>query len=269
MTTGFLRGFLLLSAESFADSIRRKTTIVVLALTALTALFIDRCTGAMTGVIEWNGELMNLEDLGPVVGIPIFVMVSLTVLMLSALLSADSLARPLEDGEISIWLARPVSRESYALSRLCGSLGLAVGVAVLLLGSSSLLLYTRQGLPLGPALEGGVACALGALVTGAFSMSISLSVSRIATVTLMLAGIGLVVVSNFLDLLGAELSGWFGAIAHFGPPLAASILHAVAPWTSSVSFEGDHGEAMARLLVWAAAGVLLLVLRFRRIEIPG
>ena len=109
----------------------------------------------------------------------------------------------------------------------------------------------------------------GCVVMAAFSMLCSLFVNRIATLLFVVMLVGAVVVANLMGIFGIDANVGFTWLDRWGPPLGSSIAVALAPW------RGIEVPALIlfgigfRLVAWIAIAVAALVIRFRRLEIPG
>ena len=160
-----------------------------------------------------------------------------------------------------------MGRGSFALARLAGALTIALVTAVVLLGGTATFLQLRSGLPLEPALVGGLACTLGMVAMSSLAMWVSLYLGRVGTVLLVFSAVATVSVANGFGLAGSEPSGLLGAVDRFGPPLATSLALAVASWIPQLSLPASAWEVSARLLVWAGGGVALLCMGFARREL--
>jgi hypothetical protein len=144
---------------------------------------------------------------------------------------------------------------------------IAWGSGVVVLGAAALLMHARSDLPFGPALRGGLGCALSALVVAALTMAASLWLPRLAALLLLLALVPWIFVLNGLGFAGIELEGPLNrSLQLLGPPLLTVILEGVMAWTPGLAFEGGPA-ALVRLAVWGAIGVALLVAAFRRTEL--
>ena len=121
----------------------------------------------------------------------------------------------------------------------------------------------------GPALrdEQAAACAAGALIVSALAATLSLFLPQIATVLLVLVGVGWVASVNLLVRFEVGVGPVAAAVDRLGPPLATAILAALAPWVESAAHSGGILDLSLRLGVWAAAGSGLLWLAFRRADL--
>ena len=266
MTPSAGRVFLALAREALADAVRRRIVPLIAAMAVLSLFFVDSCTSC-SPQIESQGHPVELPDLAGMLGLVVIVVLGLWTQVLAGVLASDHLAEPLADGSATLALARPVSRGGYALSRLAGVLALSFATGAVLLASTALLLSLRQGLAPGPALAAGLACALGCISVGGLAMAASLYLPRVATALLVFALVWGVALVNAVGQAGAELRGLLGAVDRFGPPLASSMIVALAPWLDSATVSGAGADVALRGLGWAAASVGLLVLAFRRLEL--
>lgn len=267
MRAGPARTLWLFAREAFADALRRRLVLMLALMTGSTLLFLQRCTAAFTGNVEVNGRQVALEQLGPAVGVPLFAILALGTAVLGAILAGEELERPVGTGEASLWLARPVSRDAYALGRLVGALGLALGSGLAALAAAAVLLHQRQGLELLPAVRGAGVCALGTVAASALAMALSVWIPRLAATF----GVGLLFAASasmdVFSLAGHALEGTAGLLQHYGPPLLAAEVYAVAGWNPTLELHGSPPAAVARLAVWAVAGLALLLAGFRRLEL--
>ncbi len=190
--------------------------------------------------------------------------------MLAGILASDHLAHPIFDGSATLILARPVGRSAYALTRLTGALAIALTTGAVLLAATAGLLHLRAGVALAPAAWGFGAFAVGALIVSSLAATASLVLPQIATVLLVLVAVGFTASVNLLMLLDVGFGGVALAVHRYGPPLATAIVAALAPWLDSSASGPVGGDAVdlgLRLVVWAAAGVALLIFAFRRVEL--
>jgi hypothetical protein len=199
-------------------------------------------------------------------GFTTFLVLGLWGIALAGVLAADHLRSALDDGSAVLSLARPVPRESFALARLAGVMGVTAGAGVLVFGAAAFLLATRTGLSLTPLLAGAGASLLGALTVAALAMAASLALPRVATVLLVLGGVGVVTLANGIAPF-AEGAGWLGVIDRYGPPFGSSLALALAPWLEGVTLPGDAVRVAARLVAWSIGATLVLVFTFRRVEL--
>jgi len=264
---GPLRAGALLAREAFADALGRRLALALAARLALGVLVVSRCTTAMTGTIQVDERTLELEELGFAVGIPLFGGLALALPGIAALLVADAVAAPLRTGEAGLWLARPVARATYALARGAGFLGVALVVAIVLLGASAGVLHLRQGLPLLPALQATAACALGVVTAGALAAALALWLPRVAAVLGVWIGIAWAAGADVATLAGARPDGLAGAAADYGPALLATVVHAVGAWGPEVELGGDPAVLWLRLVLWAVAATAALALSFARREL--
>lgn len=264
-----LRGFGSLAREALADALRRRIALAVGFAALLSVAMLESCTSC-TSSMTVNGEARDVSEVvRGATGLGTFVMIGLWMIALAGLLAADHLRSTLEDGSALLSLARPISRDSFALARLAGVLCLTYVAAAVVLGAAAWLLAARSGLPLGPALIAGGACALGCVAVGALAMTASLALPRPATLVLVLGVIFLIAIANSVGIFG-EASGWLRAIDQVGPPLGSSIALALAPWLETGrALQGDLLAVLLRLAAWAIGSLAALVLVFRRIELRG
>jgi ABC-type transport system involved in multi-copper enzyme maturation permease subunit len=261
-----LGGFVPLALEALADALRRRIAAAVAFAAVISVVMLESCTSC-TSSIRVNGEVQDVSELARgAAGVGTFVMIGLWMIALAGLLAADHLRSTLEDGSALLSLARPISRDSFALARLAGVLTLTYGAGLVVLGAAAWLLGARSGLPLWPALVAGAACALGCVAIGALAMAASLALPRVATLVLVLGGVFLVAIANSVGLFG-QATGWLGAVDRIGPPLGSSMALALAPWVETDSLRGDLLPLFLRLAAWTLAALAALVLGFRRLEL--
>jgi len=268
-----LRCFGVLTSEALRDGLRRRFAFAVMLFLIAGLVGAESCTDFSGAQLNLNGGSIPPEVLAGFVSPLLVAWQALAVVTIAGIVASDHLARPLAEGQAALWLARPVSRQVFAGARLAGALCVALGAGALLIGGSSALVVARQHLPAAPALAAGAATALGALTVASLAMAASLALGRTAVLLLVLAGVPYLALANAVVLLSRlvhpdlEPGGMLGAVDRFGPPIGTAIFAAVAPWNPHVEASGALGAALSRLAVWAAAGVALLLLAFRRREI--
>ena len=263
------RVFRALAGEAIRDAMRRRIVPVIAVVSLLSLVVVDGCTACGTPSLTQDGVAIDLPSVAGWAGLVIFAVLALWVIVLAGVLASDHLAEPLSDGSASLLLARPVGRSTFALTRLVGVLVITFIAGVVLLGGSAGLIHGRHGVPLDAAIWAGFACALGVVIVAALSMTASLFLPRIATALAMLAAVGIVSGVNTMSLFGVELSGIPWGIDRYGPPLGAAIVTALAPWIAPARVPADPVELAIRSVAWAVASVSLLVVVFRRRDIPS
>jgi ABC-type transport system involved in multi-copper enzyme maturation permease subunit len=256
-----------LAREALADALRRRIAAAVAVAALVSVAMLDSCTSCAPSVTV-DGEVRELTELAGAAGLGTFVMLGLWVIALAGVLASDHLRATLEDGSALLSLARPVARDSFALARLAGVLGLALGAGVMVLGAAAGLLSARSALPVLPAVWAGSACALGCVVVAALAMAASLVLPRAATLLLVLGGVWLIALANGLGAF-TQLGGWLGWIDRVGPPLGSSMAIALAPWLEGGRVAGDAAQVGSRLVAWGIGAVLALLGGFRRVELRG
>lgn len=256
---------LLLAREALRDAFRERIGLGVIVLAFALALLVDRCSGVHAGFMV-NGRMLDSALLARAIGPILFVSTSLLLSAGTGLVACDLLARPLEQGVATLWLARPVRREIYALSRLAGALGLGLAASLLVLGGATALLSTRHGLSPLPGLVGIAAHALAAAIVAAIAMTSSLVLPRLLAFFAVLAWMQLVALAAVFHMLGIGSGSWLGAVERRGPPIGTALLYAVGPWVGLDPAPSDVLAVALRLLLWLAAAVALLVWGVRRIE---
>jgi len=190
-----MNGFGPLAREAIADALRRRIAAAVALAALVSVLMLESCTSCSPSV-NVNGQLREMSELAGPAGLGAFVVLGLWVIALAGVLAADHLQSTLEDGSALLALARPIARDSFALARLAGVLGLAFCAGLVMLGSAAALLATRSGLPVAPALAAGAACTLGCIAVAALAMTASLLLPRAATLLLVLGGVWLSAFAN-------------------------------------------------------------------------
>ena len=259
-----------LAMEAVVDAVRRRIVPVIVAVCLFSLLVIDSCTACASIPLSVNGESIEIPTAAGVNGMVMFVMLSLWSIVLAGILASDHLAHPISDGSATLILARPVGRSAYALSRLIGALAISLTTGAVLLAATAWLLHLRAGVALVPAVWGFGAFAVGALIVSSLAATVSLVLPQIATVLLVLIAVGFTAGVNLLVPLNVGLGGVALAVHRHGPPLATAIVAALEPWLDSSlsgTVGGDAVDLGLRLVVWAAAGVALLIFAFRRVEL--
>ena len=260
------QAFALLSREALADATRRRIVPLIAVMALLSLLFVDSCTSCSPEVTV-QGQEVPLSGVSGLLGLVVMVVLGLWTQVLAGILASDHLAEPLADGSAALVLSRPVSRGAFALSRLAGTVLLALGTGAALLLATALLLQVRQGLEAGPALAAGLACALGTVTVGALAMVASLYLPRVATALAVLGLVWGIALVNAFGRVGADLGGWVGVIDGLGPPLATGMVVALRPWVAPLEVSADPLDALLRGAVWAAGSLVLVVAAFRRVEL--
>ncbi len=262
------RVFALLSREALADATRRRIVPLIAVMALLSLLFVDSCTSCSPEV-SVQGQEVPLSGVSGLLGLIVMVVLGLWTQVLAGILASDHLAEPLSDGSASLVLSRPVSRGAFALSRLVGAVLLSLGTGAVLMVATALLLQVRQGLPPGPAVAAGLACALGAVTVGSLAMLASLFLPRVATALIVLGLVWGVAAVNAFGRFGVDLGGWVGALDRLGPPLATVMVVTLAPWVEPLDVSADPLDALARAVLWAAGSLVLVVVAFRRVELSS
>lgn len=261
-----LRAFHRLAAEAVRDSLRSRSGLAIFVSAALCLLFVERCSGA-TAIFEHGGRTIDPAVFSRVIGPLLYGLVALFLVAAAGLVACDVLARPIEDGTVSLWLARPVSRTLYALARLAGAVTLSGVVGAVVLLAATVLVTARYDLSYGPGLVGMAVFLADAVVVSAVAMAASLFLPRLLTLFLVVTWVQLVLFANLAHMVGAVFGGWLGALERWGPPLGTALLFALSPW---VGLDADGGLALGvflRLGLWAAGSVALVAFVFRRLEL--
>jgi ABC-type transport system involved in multi-copper enzyme maturation permease subunit len=265
-----VNGLAVLTLEAIQDAVRRRLAYVVAGVCVLSVLVLDSCTALLPSTLQVNGELVDVgSGVANGAGLVTFVVLGMWVVTLAGVLAADQLRETLEDGSATLALARPVSRRTFALARLFGVLVFAWGAGAFLLGSAALMLSERHDVSMAPAVGAAVATTLGGLALAAWSMAASLVMARIATTLLVFSLVAVVVLANAVGA-AVDLDGFFGAVNDFGPPFASAVIVSLVSWLPEAAAEGlriDAGEVWVRLLAWTVAGLAVLGLAIRRVEL--
>lgn len=259
-----LRHLQVLTREAVHDAVRRRVVLVIGAICFLSLALVNSCTSCNQS-IQTSGQTASAADIAGWSGIVTLCLLALWTMVLAGLLASDQLAQSMVDGRAQLVLSRPVSRDAFALSRLAGSLLVAFGAGLVLLGGASFFLITRGDLPLAPAVLAILACALSCTAVAALAMSISLYLPRVASFMVIVVVIGVVGMVNLLALSTGNISGFYASIHDYGPPLATSIVLALAPWANYTPDLNAAGVVL-RLVLWAAGCVALLLVNFRHQE---
>ena len=264
MSRSAAQQFHALAVEAIRDAARRRVVAAVAVLSVLALWLVQRCSGVWT--VTEGGQPVDPSNLLGWTSTLVFGALALWTVTLAGLLASDPLIQALEDGSASLALARPVSRETFALARLAGTLAVALGAGAILLVPTALTFYGR-GLGGAPALLAASACILGAAVVSAAGMAASLWLPRLASFLVVLVGVGAIAGVNLASMFGAELSATAAAIDRFGPPLGSAVFGALRPWYGQSPDAGAWLAQALRLLLWSAGSIGLLVVAFRREEI--
>ena len=260
-------GFGVLTLEAVRDAIRRRIVTVIAVLSLLSLMVVDSCSGCTAGNVMVNGQPQELAQFAGYSAALMFVVLGLWIITLAGVLAADHLTQTLEDGTALLSLTRPLRREVFALSRLCGTLGIVALTGLILLGGASFLFATRNGLPLGPAAVAGAACGLGAIAVASLAMTASLFLPRLATWLLVVGSVGIIAIAGGLGLVPIEHEGWLSWISAYGPPLLHSMAAPLALWMQEVTLPAGPFDLWPRLLAWDAVGIAALCIAFRSREI--
>jgi ABC-type transport system involved in multi-copper enzyme maturation permease subunit len=263
---GAFESFRWLTAEALREAARRRIVVVIVGLSLLSLAMIDGCSSCASGTMTVNETVVDPSAIGGAVGVAMLSALCLWIVILAGVLCADQLARTVSEGSVWLWLARPVSRESFVLSQLAGSLGIAWAAGGVLLATAASLLAARQGLATAPALAAGASAFLNAVTLGAISMAASLWLPR-AAIALLVLGITVPMAAlEGVALAGLPLEGVPRLVAELGPPFLAAPLAELSAWSPQLA-ERSVGEPILRAAVWAAASVALLLALFRRVEL--
>jgi hypothetical protein len=268
-----LRAFAVLAVESALELPRRRLALGIALVVGIAVAAANTCTNFSATGARFDDRPLDPALVAGFVAPILFGYQSLIVLLVTALLAADHLARPLAEETAVPWLARPVSRGVYAGARLAGALAVALALGILVLGATAALLAVRHGVAPGPAVAGAAATGLGAIVIAALAMTLSLVLGRTPLTLLISFAVPLQFFANGVGLLLAlvhpELSppGPLAALDRFGPPIGTAVLASVAAWNPHVESTGLLAPVFLRLALWAVASVALLIAAFRRVEV--
>jgi len=263
-----VNGFGALVLETLRDAVRRRGLITAALVSAGIALFVQRC-GSCEAAVQVQGESVAIQgsEVGILGALVSFGLVAIWSYGVVALLASDGLANILEDGGAESILARPVSRDVFVSARLVGAWAGASAIGIVLLALVTGLAAANQGVPVAAALPAIAAVAVAALGVAAFAMLCSLSLPRVATLML-LTGIGMAVAGiETAALLGAEPTGWTGAVAHWGPAWVTAPIDALGSWLPTGSLPSASPWPFARVCLWSGLLCAALIARFRRIEL--
>jgi ABC-type transport system involved in multi-copper enzyme maturation permease subunit len=255
-----LRHLQTLTREAVNDAVRRRIVIVILAICLLSLATVHNCT-----TCDANLKVSSPVDFIGRAGIVTLCLLALWTMVLAGLLASDQLAQSMVDGRALLVLSRPVSRDAFALSRLAGSLVVAYGAGLLLLGGASFFLIAWGGFPIAPALFAILACFLSCITVAALAMSVSLYLPRVASFMVIVVVIGVVGGVNLFAVSTGHVAGFYASIHAYGPPLASSIVLALAPWAHDTPDLNAAGIVL-RLFLWAAGCIGLLLVNFRHQE---
>ncbi len=262
-----LHGLGALTLEAVRDAIRRRVVAAVAVLSVLSLMVVDSCSGCSSGTVTANGQVQEMIEIAGYGASATFVVLGLWVITLAGVLAADHLTQTLEDGTALLSLTRPVRREVFAFSRLCGTLGIVALTGLILLGGTAFLFATRNDLPLGPAAVAGAACGLGAIAVASLAMTASLYLPRLATWLGVVGAVGVIAIAGGLGLTPLEHEGWLAWVGDYGPPLLHAMAAPLAAWMEEVTLPYGPFDLWPRLLFWDAVGLAALAVAFRRREI--
>ncbi len=258
--------FRILVGESLADSIRRRIVPVIVLMALISLFFVDSCASCSPTVVR-DGAEVQVDQLSGIAGVVAVVGLGLWALVLAGVLASDHLAEPLSDGSASLVLARPVSRASFALTRLAGPLILTAFTAALLVGGAGMRFAVQHELSVMPIAIAFLACLVNATTIAGFAMAASLWLPRTLIALIVFAIVwGIAGVETTL-YFAEEVGGLAGAVGRFGPPFAGSMVAPLADWLELETSAGSPPALAARALVWAGLGVATLIAVFRRTEL--
>lgn len=261
------RVFAWLAGEAFADAVRRRIVPVIAALALLSLLFVDTCTSC-SPTVESDGQLFTVPEIAGAGGLAMLVLLGLWTAVLAGFLAADHLSAPLNDGSANLLLARPISRASYVLARLVGAWAMAAVAGVFVLVATTLLLYLRQGLGVGPAGAAIGFVLVNAVCVAALAMALSLWLGSTLASLAVLASVWGLASLEVATQMGAEFWGPIRALVAFGPPLAAAPIGYLTPWLGAEAPpQANLALVATRSVAWAIAGALVLLTAFRRVDL--
>lgn len=252
--------FAVLTREAVHDSVRRRVVLVIAAVCFLSLALVSNCT-----TCDAELQVSTEFDFAGRAAIVVLCLFGLWTMVLAGLLASDQLAQSMVDGRALLVLSRPVSRDTFVLSRLAGALVVCCAAALLLMGGAAFFLIMWGGFPVLPALLALLATVLSCVTVAALAMSISLYLPRVATFMIVMVLIGIVGGTNLVALSTGYVSGLYANIHAYGPPLASSIVLALGPWASDTPGVGGL-SVVVRLFAWAAGCVGVLLLNFRHQE---
>ena len=256
----------LLAVEGLIDAARRRVVPAVAGLCLLTLAMVNSCTQCSTVVESNGGQLETLAVFGWA-GVVTVGMLALWCVILAGLVAADHLSSTLEDGSALLVLSRPLSRKTFALARLLGSLAISFAAAFFLLGGAGLLLSVRGDLPILPAVLAIGATMINCVAVAALAMVSSLFLPRIATFLAVVGGVSVVALANLMSASGATLGSLLGLLDEMGPPFLSAIVLALSGW-SGQPVDGDLLlGVLARLLIWSLGSVSTLLFLFDQREL--
>jgi ABC-type transport system involved in multi-copper enzyme maturation permease subunit len=261
--------FTALACDAVRDAARRRGLVAAAVASALVGLAILRC-GHCEASVSLQGETLSSHagDLGAAGAIAGIALIALWTYAIAALLASDGLSAALEDGVAEAVLARPVSRDGFVLARLAGAWLGAFALGAALLALAVALGADLPGVTLWPALGALLGVGVAAWSVAALAMCVSLALPRAATL-LLFGALGTAVAAiEVAGVLGARMDGLTGAVATYGPAWLAGPAASLSPWLSAHELPGPPAWPHVRALAWAALATLLLVARFRRVELP-
>jgi ABC-type transport system involved in multi-copper enzyme maturation permease subunit len=269
MRQGSCAAFRLLAGEAIRDAARRRIVLVVVALSLISLAVVDGCSSCGRGTLVLNDAVVETTTLGAAVGIAMVCVLCLWIAVLAGILAADQLARAVADGNALLWLARPVSRATFALAQLCAALAIAGVTGALLLGCAALLLATRQGLDPAPVLWAAGGAALNAATVASLAMTASFWLPRAAIALLVVGSVALLSGLEGVGLARVSLEGPLRLAIEAGPPLLQTPLVLLAPWMPEelLASAGPTGTGLLRAALWAAGSTALLLGVFSRLEL--
>jgi hypothetical protein len=263
---GAFESFRWLTGEALREAARRRIVVVIVGLSLLSLALIDGCSSCASGTMTVNEAVVDPGALGGAIGVAMVSALCVWIVILAGVLCADQLARTVSEGSVWLWLARPVSRESFVLSQLAGPLLIAWVAGGVLLATAAVLLQARQGLEPTPALAAGANALVNATTLGAISMAASLWLPRAAIALLVLGVTVPMAALEGVALAGVPLEGTARLVAELGPPFLAAPLAQLATWVPVLG-ERSSSEPTLRALAWAAASVTLPLALFRRVAL--
>ncbi|HIF97886.1 MAG TPA: ABC transporter permease [Myxococcales bacterium] len=256
----------LLASEGLRDAARRRVVPAVAGLCFLTLAMVNSCTQCSPAVETTGGQLETLAVFGWA-GVITVGLLALWCSILAGLVASDHLSATLEDGSALLVLSRPLSRRTFALARLGGSLTISFAAAFFLLGGTGILLAIRGELPLLPAVLAIGATMVNCIGVAALAMVSSLYLPRMVTFLLVIGGVASVAMANLMAASGMALGTVLSLLDEIGPPILSAIVLALSGW-SGQPLEGDAVLNVAvRMGVWAVGSVSTLLFLFEHREL--
>ena len=261
-----IRRLRLLAVEGLQDAARRKVVPAVAGLCLLTLAMVNSCTQCSPLVQTDSGQLETLAVFGWA-GVITLGVLALWCAILAGLVASDHLSSTLEDGSALLVLSRPLSRRTFALARLVGSLTISFAAAFFLLGGTGLLMAFRGDLSLMPAGLAIAGAMVNCIAVAALAMVSSLYLPRMATFLLVMGGVASVAMANLMSASGMALGSFFGILDEMGPPLLSAIVLALSGWSGQPFDGAEVLNVLARMGIWTVGSVSTLLFLFDHREL--